>query len=204
MIRYIEGRYLRYDDGAMIVVTSGGVGFRINVPATSNLLTHMEGETVNVYTHMSVKQDGISLYGFAGSDELSLFEKLLSVSNIGPKAALAIMDLGTANQIKSSIASKDVAAISSAKGIGKKTAERVILELGDKVSAYADTPGAGASGALGAVGLSFGMSEARAEALVALTTLGYSNKEAEKAVSSVTDEDLDAAEYVKKALRFLM
>ena len=200
MIRFLRGQYLYYESGSMIIETSAGIGFRVNVSDTSSLLTAREGDEVCVYTYMQVKEDGMALFGFADSDALALFEQLITVKGVGPKAGLAIMSLGTPNQIKSVISSGDASAISMAQGVGKKTAERVILELKDKVSALpiegiepeglapAAVPGTGERG----------------EAVVALTTLGYTKKEAEAAVGSVADEGLSAEEYVRKSLKFLL
>ena len=150
---------------------------------------------------MQVKEDGMALYGFADTEGLALFEQLITVKGVGPKAGLAIMSTGTPNQIKSVIAAGDAASIAMAPGIGKKTAERVILELKDKVSAL---PFEGADISEGFVPAAVPGSGERGEAVVALTTLGYSKKEAESAVGSVPDEDLSAEEYVRKALKFLL
>ena len=200
MIRFIKGEYLYYESGAVIVMTDGGIGFRINVSDTSSLLTASEGDELSVYTYLQVKEDGMALYGFPDADALGLFEQLITVKGVGPKAGLAIMSLGTPNQIKGIIAAGDAASIAMAQGVGKKTAERAILELKDKVSALpfegvepegiapAAVPGSGERG----------------EAVVALTTLGYSKREAEAAVGSVPDEGLSTEEYVRKSLKFLL
>ena len=135
MIRFIRGEYLYYEAGAIVVETSGGIGFRIYVSDTSSLLTAREGDEIAVYTYMQVREDGMSLYGFSDSEGLALFEQLITVKGVGPKAGLAIMSLGTPNQIKGVIAAGDASSIAMAQGVGKKTAERVILELKDKVSA---------------------------------------------------------------------
>ncbi|MDD5822825.1 MAG: Holliday junction branch migration protein RuvA [Firmicutes bacterium] len=201
MIRYIKGEYLYYDKGAIVVETSGGIGFRIHVSDTSPLLTAREGDTISVYTYLQVKEDGMSLFGFENEDGLKLFEMLISVNGVGPKAGLAIMSLGTPNQIRASIAAKDAAAISRAQGVGKKTAERVILELSEKISMdpFGDAimPDVGGAVVTAASG-------ERAEAIIALTTLGYTKKEAEAAIGSVADEGISAEEYIKKALKYLM
>ncbi len=199
MIRFIRGEYLYYDSGAIVVETQAGIGFRVNVSDASALLTAREGDQVEVYTYMQVREDGMSLYGFADAEGLKLFEMLISVNGVGPKAGLAIMSLGTPNQIKSVIASKDAASISMAQGVGKKTAERVILELGDKVSAL---PIDGVEPELAVV--KPGSSFERTEAVTALTPLGYSKREAEQAVAAVTEEDLKTEEYVRKALKYLL
>lgn len=199
MIRTIRGQYMMYDAGAIVVETNAGIGFRINVSDTSHLLAMSEGDDVLVYTYLQVKEDGMALYGFADPEELKLFEMLITVNGVGPKAGLAIMSLGTPNQIKAAIAGKDAATISQAQGVGKKTAERVILELCDKVSVL-PIDGVDASAPVANAALS----GERAEAVVALTTLGYSKKEAESAIAAVTDEDLGAEQYIKKALKYLM
>ena len=200
MVRFIRGEYLYYKNGAIVIETPGGIGFRVFVSDTSSLLSAREGDEIAVYTYMQVKEDGMSLYGFADEDGLALFEQLISVNGVGPKAGLAIMSLGSPNQIKGVIAAGDAASISQAQGVGKKTAERVILELKDKVSALPeDILAADATSA--SVHMASGE---RNEAVIALTTLGYSKKEAETAVSAVPDEDLSAEEYIKKALKFLL
>ena len=190
---------MMYESGAIVVETAAGIGFRINVTDTSSLLTMREGEEMIVYTYLQVKEDGMSLYGFSDPDELKLFEMLITVNGVGPKAGLAIMSLGTPNSIKAAIAGKDAATISQAQGVGKKTAERVILELCDKVSAL---PIEGAE--LAAPAIKTAATGDKAEAIVALTTLGYSKKEAEQAIMSVPDEDLSVEEYIKKALKYLI
>lgn len=201
MIRFLRGEYLYYESGAIVIETPAGIGFRIFVSDTSSLLTKREGEEIEVYTYMQVKEDGMALYGFADTEGLALFEQLITVKGVGPKAGLAIMSTGTPNQIKSIIAAGDAASIAMAPGIGKKTAERVILELKDKVSAL---PFEGADISEGfAPAAALGSGE-RGEAVVALTTLGYSKREAEAAVASVKDEGLSAEEYVKKSLKFLL
>ena len=200
MIRFIRGEYLYYDSGAVVVETSGGIGFRINVSDTSSLLTASEGNEICVYTYLQVKEDGMALFGFPDAESLGLFEQLITVKGVGPKAGLAIMSLGTPNQIKGVIAGGDAASIAMAQGIGKKTAERVILELKDKVSAI---PFEGAEPEGFAPAAVPGSGE-RGEAVVALTTLGYTKREAEAAVGSVPDEGLSTEEYVRKSLKFLL
>ena len=203
MIRHIKGEYLYYESGAIVIGTAGGIGFRVNVSDTSSLLTAQEGDEIAAFTYMQVKEDGMALYGFADTESLALFEQLITVKGVGPKAGLAIMSIGTPNQIQSVIAGGDAAAIATAQGVGKKTAERVILELKDKVSALpidGDDFGGGFAEATAAAA---GSGE-RAEAVTALTTLGYSRKEAEAAVASVADDGLSAEDYVKKSLKFLL
>lgn len=198
MIRHITGKYLFYEKGSIVVETQGGIGFRIHVADTSPVLNAREGDVVQLYTYMQVKDDGMSLFGFNDRDALTLFEQLLTVNGVGPKAGLAIMSIGTVNQIKAFIMHKDAKSIAKAQGVGKKTAERVILELSDKVSAVPiqDAEIATESAVL--------FSDERNNAVVALTTLGYSKAEAEEAIGHVPEDDLTIEEYIKKSLKFLM
>ena len=198
MIRHITGKYLFYEKGSIVVETPGGIGFRIHVADTSPVLNAREGDVVQLYTYMQVKDDGMSLFGFNDRDALTLFEQLLTVNGVGPKAGLAIMSIGTVNQIKAFIMHKDAKSIAKAQGVGKKTAERVILELADKVSAVPiqDAEIATESAVL--------FSDERNNAVVALTTLGYSKAEAEEAIGHVPEDDLTIEEYIKKSLKFLM
>ena len=198
MIRHITGKYLFYEKGSIVVETQGGIGFRIHVADTSPVLNAREGDVVQLYTYMQVKDDGMSLFGFNERDALTLFEQLLTVNGVGPKAGLAIMSIGTVNQIKAFIMHKDAKSIAKAQGVGKKTAERVILELADKVSAVPiqDAEIATESAVL--------FSDERNNAVVALTTLGYSKAEAEEAIGHVPEDDLTIEEYIKKSLKFLM
>lgn len=199
MIRHIKGQYLYYDKGAVVVESEGGIGFRVFVADTSPVLNAREGDIIQLYTYMQVKEDGMSLFGFSDRDSLDLFEQLLTVNSVGPKAALAIMSTGTANQIKGYILHKDGASIAKAKGIGKKTAERIIMELADKVSAVPMTDEEFATPAGAEL-----FSDERNNAVLALTTLGYSKSEAEEAIGHVAEEDLTVEEYIKKSLKYLM
>lgn len=199
MIRNIKGEYLYYDKGSMIIETKGGIGFRVKVADTSPLLFHREGDIINVFTYLQVKEDGLSLYGFSELDSLNLFEQLLTVSGVGPKAGLAIMSTGSTEDIKYAIVNKDAAYISKAAGVGKKTAERVILELSDKVTADI-IPNESTAASINIMGFD----GARKEAVMALTTLGYSKSEAEEAIGHVSQDGLDAEGYIKKALKYLL
>ena len=198
MIRHITGKYLFYEKGSIVVETQGGIGFRIHVADTSPVLNAREGDVVQLYTYMQVKDDGMSLFGFNDRDALTLFEQLLTVNGVGPKAGLAIMSIGTVNQIKAFIMHKDAKSIAKAQGVGKKTAERVILELADQERAVPiqDAEIATESAVL--------FSDERNNAVVALTTLGYSKAEAEEAIGHVPEDDLTIEEYIKKSLKFLM
>lgn len=202
MIRFIRGEYLYYDGTAIILDTPGGIGYRIFVPDTSPLLNNREGDTIVVNTFLQVKEDGMFLYGFPDTDSLELFEQLITVKSVGPKAGLAIMALAEPDVIKQYIVAKDASFVARASGIGKKTAERVILELCDKlVVTNVDALPAGKDAIIGS---SSAASAERQEAIIALTTLGYSKAEAKDVVMRVEDEGLKAEEYIKAALKYLM
>ncbi len=201
MIRHIKGEYIFYDSGALVIQTESGIGLRVYIPTYSPLLNAREGDTVEVFTHMQVKEDGMRLYGFPDLEGLKLYELLITVNGVGPKAGLAIMSLGTTMQVKKLIGMRDAAGIAKAQGVGKKTAERIILELSEKVGAFEIEAETG-SDAEQVVARP--VTGERTEAIMALTALGYTKKEAEDAIGQVADEGISAEEYIKKALRFLM
>lgn len=200
MIRTIRGEYLYYEKGAIVIRTAGGIGFRVFVPDVSPLLSVREGDEIEVYTYLQVREDGMSLFGFHDHDALTLFEQLITVNGVGPKAGLAIMSLGTPNQIRAHIVNKDAKSIAKAQGVGKKTAERVILELADKVSVI---PGADDAVITETEPIP-AFSDERNGAVLALTTLGYTKSEAEYAIGHVAEDDLTIEEYIKKALKYLL
>ena len=195
MIRYIKGIFHPALDGTVIVENASGVGFEINIPTGSGLYKMPEGSEVKVFTSMQVREDDISLYGFSEREELELFELLLKVSGIGAKGAMSIMSSFSADELKFAIATGDAKTISRANGIGKKTAERLILELKDKVGAvdtatgeilkYEDEPAG----------------DERAEAISALMELGFNRNEATAAVARVKGEALTVEDYIKQALK---
>ena len=202
MIRYIKGTYTMQFESGIVVETGSGIGFEIFLPQGSPFYKHQEGEEVMVFTEMIVREDGMSLYGFHNRETLEFFRLLTSVSGIGPKGAMGILGSMPVDQLRQVIALGDVKSIAKAQGVGKKTAERLVVELKDKVGIpdidletgeiYGQNETAGADG-----------TDARSEAISALISLGYARAEAFKAVSSIGDEGLTSEEYIKKALRGL-
>ena len=166
----------------------------MNLPANSPLYKNLEGEEVRVFTAMLVREDDMSLYGFDNQEELDLFKMLISVSGVGAKAGMSIMSILPPGELKRAMATGDTKAISAANGVGKKTAERVILELKDKVGDY---PGAEGVDSTEPVVIT----SERSEAISALVSLGYSRSEAESAVGKIEAEDLPAEQYIMLALR---
>ncbi len=194
MIRFIKGRFYPQPDGTAVVETESGIGFSMMIPANCPLYKHYEGEEVKAYTYMAVREDDISLYGFSSTDELELYTKLISVSGVGAKVGIAIMSILPVDQLKHAIASGDAKTIATANGVGKKTAERVIIDLKDKVG---DTAGTDAGSAAAVPNVS----GERSEAVSALISLGYSKTEADQAVGSVKDDSLTTEQYIKLALK---
>lgn len=196
MIRTIRGTFHPGADGLVIIETVSGVGFEVSIPANSRLYKNLEGQEVKVYTSMIVREDDVRLYGFPDRESLELFELLITVSGIGAKAGMAIMSVLSPSELKRAIAMGDSKAISAANGVGKKTAERLILELKDKVGSFeSDLPETGDYTA--AAG------DERSEAVAALLALGYTKNEASAAVGKIKAEDLTCEEYVKHALKSL-
>ncbi len=197
MIRFIKGIFHPGLNGEVIIETPSGLGFEIHIPANSTLYKKLEGEEVKIFTSMIVKEDDVSLYGFSDKESLELFELLITVNGVGAKAGMSIMSALPPVELKSAIAMGDSKSISKANGVGKKTAERIILELKDKV------------GSFDANAVSFGdavpviSGDERSEAVAALMALGYSKNEAAGAIGKVADDSLTCEEYIKQALKNL-
>lgn len=198
MIGYIKGFLHPLMDGSVIIENTSGIGFKIFVPTGSALYKMPEGSEVKVFTSMQVKEDDISLYGFMEKEELDLFELLITVNGIGAKGAMSIMSSLSVSELRFAIASGDSKTISKANGVGKKTADRVILELKDKMGAFADmgdgTPVFMDDEKVG---------DDRAEAVSALIALGYTRNEAAAAVGKIKGEGLTVEDYIKQALKKL-
>lgn len=195
MISYVKGKLVEII-GDTVVVENGGFGINISVP--ESVLSQLPGigyETL-IYTYMYVKEDLINLFGFITRDDLNVFKLLLNVNGIGPRGALSILSTVTPDALRLAVLSGDIKLISSAPGIGKKTAERLVLELKDKVSVSVapESIVTGSDIEQTAVG----------EAVEALETLGISRSEAEKAIRSIEGrENMSAEELIKEGLRNL-
>lgn len=174
MIGYIKGKILSLTPETALIETVGGIGFEVNCSgsAFSSLAGKTEGE---LYTYLQVSENGTALYGFSSPDEKNMFLKLISVSGVGPKMGIAVLSGLTTGELAAAIATSDVKRLSAVKGLGKKTAERIILELREKVSLNASAVEGGAP--LPPV------TSGDEDAVVALMTLGFSRSESEKAIS---------------------
>lgn len=193
MIAFLSGR-LAEKGPAHIVLDVRGVGYRIAMSTGSLASLPAEGDEVTVHTHLHVREDDLSLFGFESTGEKELFTRLITVSGIGPKVALAALSSFDPDALVAAIASEDVALVSSIPGVGKKTAQRLILELKDKLGVYAD----GSARAGGAGG-----SAALAEAREALAAMGFSSAETANALKGYEGADGDAGAMLRYALKRL-
>ena len=201
MIGFLRGILAEKGDG-YIIVDVGGVGYFVNVPSNTGAYLKAEGEEVMVHTAMMVREDDVSLYGFSGRGELDAFRKLITVSGVGAKAGISIMSAFTLDQLRQAIAFEDAKSLQKANGVGKKTAERIVLELKDKFTPDGAVE-TGAEGAAEAGGAAAAPVSGRAEAVNALMALGYSRGEAMSALAGIPEKDLTTEEYIKKALKNL-
>ena len=207
MISYIKGTLAEKMEGAA-VVEAGSIGYRIFMPASALELLGAVGDEVVVYTYFQVREDAMSLYGFLSRQDREMFKQLIGVNGIGPKAALGLLGTLRPDDLRLAILTGDAKAISRAPGIGAKTAQRIILDLKDKVSAQEmlsslAVPAEAAAGRVSQEASAFSAEAAR-EAVDALVALGYSNLEASRAVKQVElTEDMDAEAVLKASLKFL-
>lgn len=200
MISYIKGKLTEADDG-IIVVENNGIGFNIHVPATVISSFSSIGDEVKVYTYLQIREDAHSLFGFLTRDDLNIFKMLINVNGIGPKGALAILSTISPDDLRFAILSDDARLISTAPGIGSKTAQKLILELKDKIKL--EEAFESYSSGVNAVKTDDAL-VAKNEAVEALVSLGYGSTEAMKAVREVENADeLDSEEILKRALKKL-
>lgn len=187
-----------YTGDQFFAISCGGIGFRCF--ATRNTLSaiNVKNADVTVFTHLNVREDALDLFGFATEQELDAFKMLISVSGVGPKAALAILSELSPDAFAIAVASGDAKAITAANGVGPKLAQRVIMELKDKISnvSFVSEQSVATSAAVSAVNNLSNTSEA----IAALTALGYSQSEASVAISKLSP-DLSVEELIKGALK---
>lgn len=204
MISYIRGELAaQYED--KVIVDVGGVGYGIYMSAQSMSKLPPVGSEVKIHTYLNVKEDSMQLFGFLTVDDLNVFKLLIGVSGIGPKGGQAILSVLSPDDLRFAVMADDVKAISSAPGIGKKTAQKLIVELKDKLSiedALELEHTITEEGALKAQMSTGG--EIQSEAVQALVALGYGNTEALKAVKQVEiTPDMQVEELLKRALKFM-
>ena len=197
MIGFIRGILAEKGNG-YIIVDVNGVGYEIFVPANSGAYMAAEGQEIMVHTIMIVREDDMSLYGFSRKGEKDAFKKLITVNGVGAKAAISILSAFTLEQLQQAIVFEDAKTLTKANGIGKKTAERIVLELKDKFETEETDGMPQTSQEIITDGV--GAANGRADAITALIELGYSRGEATSALASVKENDLTAEEYIRKAL----
>ena len=205
MITYLRGEVAAVYDGR-VVLDVNGVGFQIFISTRDAADMPPVGEEIRIHTYMSVSEDAMRLYGFLSEDDLNVYKTMITVSGVGPKAALGVLGAMSANDIRFAVFSDDFKALSRAPGIGPKTAKKLILELKDKLkledalgSFGQDDAGTGSDVSSAAA------SEAEMnDAVQALVSLGYSSSEALRAVRKVKiTEDMQTQDVLKQALKFI-
>ena len=193
MISFVKGRLHSVLQDSVIIET-GGFGVNVRVPGSVLGALPAAGSEVMIHTFMYVREDVINLFGFLSRDDLDVFRLILNVSGVGPKGALAILSVMSPDELRMAVASADIKRISAAPGIGKKTAERLVLELKDKVGIPAILPEGGDDDRQDP-----GVAD---EAVQALMALGISGSDAIRAVSTVKcKEDMTVEDMVKDALK---
>ncbi len=208
MFYYIEGKLAHLDYG-FAVIDANGVGYKMTITQTTyeSMPPHLsvsEAPIVRLYTYMAVREDGIELFGFANERELEAFKLLITVSGIGPKAAIAILSVFSPDKLAITIMNEDAKAIAKANGIGAKTAARIILELKDKISkSFGESASApqstASSGTISAPAGSSKLSDAQS----ALLVLGYTKSEIIAALRGVDISDKETNDIIRLALKNL-
>lgn len=188
MISHIKGKII-FREKNFLILETGAIGYKVFVLPNLNL----EKEEVELFTHLSVREDSLTLFGFSNYEELELFELLISVSGIGPKTGLNVLSLADPKTIKIAIAKEDPSILTRVSGIGKKTADRIILELKNKFSVSPEDRLEEKSKEI----------SDHSDALDALISLGYSSFHAQKALSKISPDVKDVGEKIRMALREL-
>lgn len=211
MIAFLSGN-LESLTGDTAVIDVGGVGYEVNISSevSGGLSAIGTGNSVKLYTYMYMRDGQAALYGFLSRDDLSLFKQLITVSGIGPRGGLSLLSVLSADDLRFAIVTGDAKMIARAPGIGKKTAERLILDLRDKIASVYEaeedggTALSGISGNIGGAGKDSGEADLNpaADAVEALVALGYLRAEASRAVKKCAEKD-DTEAILREALRYL-
>ena len=189
MISFLQGKILNKSQN-YVILKVGGIGYQVFVNST--MLADLQiGQDVEIYTHQYVREDSLDLYGFKSMGDLEMFELLISISGIGPKSALGVLAVASVEDVKESIARGDSSLLTKVSGIGRKTAERVVLELREKIGNLKLETGNSKSGAGSASG----------DEIDALMVLGYSMPQARDALRAVDPKIKDSGERIKQALK---
>lgn len=202
MISYIRGELADIQEDK-VIVDVGGVGYGVYMTSKAMAKLPPIGEQVKIHTYLNVREDAMQLFGFLGKDDLQVFRLLLGVSGIGPKGGLGILSALSADDLRFAVMASDVKAISAAPGIGKKTAEKLIIELKDKLKV--EDMLEHVVGSVDSQEAQFGAGSIQSEAVQALVALGYGSTEALRAVRAVPEkETMQVEELLKAALKQMM
>ena len=200
MYAFIEGQVCEKANNTLVLL-AGGVGYQLNCSLATLNAAPVTGETMRCYTWLSVREDAMELFGFATREEKQLFQMLIGVNGVGPKMALALLSTLSPNDLRMAILMEDEKTISRAPGVGKKIAQRIAMELKDKLGqgdfsgGGVSVPGAAAAPKAAAPADNF------AQTIAALTSLGYSATEARDALSKIENKNAPADELLRLALR---
>lgn len=198
MFYYVSGTVTELSAG-MAIIDVGGVGY--GCATTNYTLSQLKkGQSAKLYTYLNVREDAVELFGFADQSELRCFKLLISVSGVGPRAALAILSVVTPSQLALAVATEDTKALTAANGIGKKIAQRVILELKDKLAGEDTFDGSGKN----AIPTADGAHSKRSEAAAALAVLGYGSAEIAAALKGIDLDSLSLEDIIRQALKRMM
>lgn len=200
MISYIRGE-LAAVEKEKVIVDVGGVGYGIYMPGQAMGLLPQPGNEVKIHTYLNVREDAMQLFGFLTRDDLEVFKLVIGVSGIGPKGGLSILSQLTPDDLRFAVLSGDVKAISAAPGIGKKTAEKLIIELKDKLN-IEDVLTHAADSSAAAVPVNNG--GIQSEAVQALVALGYGSTESLRAVKQVELDNATVEDVLKEALKKML
>ena len=200
MLYHVEGTVTDIESN-LVVVDCHGVGYALNTSLNTIAAVRI-GETSKLYIYESVREDAFDLFGFASKEEKRCFEMLIGISGVGPKAAISILSTNTPTGLAVAVLNDDLKALSSAPGIGKKIAQRIILELKDKISK--ETSGVDLGGSVPAVSAPASDNPARQDAIAALAVLGYSMPEINSAIQKIQIDNLSTEQIVKAVLRQMM
>ena len=191
MIRLIRGEVVATSKDSLVIDVGhqgAGIGLQVHVPSPS-AAQYREGDTVTLQTYLQVREDSLTLYGFESTDELDIFELLIGVSGVGPKVALATLSTLTPDALRLALANDEPAVIARTPGVGKRTAQKIVLELKDKVSAPTDSLQSLAA-----------TTDADTEVMDALVALGYSVVEAQRALQAIPSDIVGVEERLRFAL----
>ncbi len=201
MIAMIEGVVIEKNENEALLMTSGGVGYRVMCSVNTLSLLPAAGQSCRLFTYLNVREDAMELYGFTSKEEKEMFRRLISVSGIGAKSALAVLGSMSLSDLRLAILTGDANALSRAPGIGKKTAQRISLELKDKLTQDALSFGGDAVETIAAPDPAG--ADPVSEAILALQALGYTPQEAANALKGVKGQADTADGLIKLALRHM-